>query len=176
MLSSKKVFLNKLVNISAIIIQLLRKGNCARHFFFDRVHNTQGLLHGKLSWWNKFFFPHCLKLMYLVSWRYLFQKFEFFLVVTCFGNTLHIYSALYIYIYIYIYINYISAKNKKYIYIYNSGFTLAWFASWFVFLRITLSNLWWNFCRSNFLFVYSFIFRKTMKFLFTLQAQRFIYI
>lgn len=48
-------------------------------------------LHSFARTWK---FPHCLKLIYLVSWWYLFQKFEFFLVVTCFGNRLHIYSTL----------------------------------------------------------------------------------
>ena len=48
----QKVFLkNKLVNISGIIIQLLRKETVAIiiFFFFSKVHNTQDVLHGKLS-------------------------------------------------------------------------------------------------------------------------------
>lgn len=50
----QKVFLkNKLVNISGIIIQLLRKETVAIIiiiiFFFSKVHNTQDVLHGKLS-------------------------------------------------------------------------------------------------------------------------------
>ena len=49
----QKVFLkDKLVNISGIIIQLLRKETVAIIiiiFFFSKVHNTQDVLHGKLS-------------------------------------------------------------------------------------------------------------------------------